>query len=192
MCAANRGDREHVVDVAVGDDDRGGFQPLFAQDTVQAGHHLVSRVYHHAPLARTRGRDIAIGAGQSGGEPCDEHVQSWFLATRRWWTMCAINADASRRRPGQQYSPTVRANYSGWHPANQIGSAPTDRASDPREEDPTLRPAPIRRQRGVREPRPGWPGTRLTAAASSASSRSRHTLPSPFVPGTPPPPSPHS
>src|SRR5207248_566354 len=72
---AYRGDGPDVVDVTVREQDRGGPEPVFGEDLVDAGLGVLARVDDHA-LLTGRGRDdITVGRERPGREPCDEHIR---------------------------------------------------------------------------------------------------------------------
>ena len=73
------GDRGDVVDVAVGEDDRDGLEPVLRERVLDALGGLVARVDDHALLAGGGGDHVTVGAPGPGGEPGNEHDRpSWW------------------------------------------------------------------------------------------------------------------
>lgn len=73
MGAADRDDRGDVVDMAVGEDDGDGLEPMLLQRFLDALGGLVARVDDHALLTGGGGDQVAIGPPGPGGEPGNEH-----------------------------------------------------------------------------------------------------------------------
>ncbi|CAM5469188.1 hypothetical protein SBADM41S_02265 [Streptomyces badius] len=73
MGAADGHDRGHVVDVAVGENDGDGLEPMLLQRFLDTLGGLVARVDDHALLTGGGGDQIAIGPPGPGGEPGNKH-----------------------------------------------------------------------------------------------------------------------
>ena len=71
--AAHRRDREGVVEVPVGEQDRCRVQAVLGQHRVQLIQHADARVDHQALLPRAGGHDVAVGAEGLGRKAGDEH-----------------------------------------------------------------------------------------------------------------------
>jgi hypothetical protein len=72
-CAADRRDRERVVEVPVGQQHRYRLQPVLAQHLVQLVDHVDAGVDDDRVLAGPGSHDVAVGAERGGGEAGDEH-----------------------------------------------------------------------------------------------------------------------
>ena len=73
--AAHRDDRGDMVDVAVGEDDRDGLEPMLRERVLDSLGGLVARVDDHALLAGGGGDQVAVGPPGPGGEPGNQHVR---------------------------------------------------------------------------------------------------------------------
>jgi hypothetical protein len=65
-----------VVDVAVGQQDGHGFQPVLAKDVVDTGGNVDSGIHDDALLTRAWCDDVDIGAERRRGEASDQHALS--------------------------------------------------------------------------------------------------------------------
>src|SRR5207248_5921200 len=85
-CAADRRDRERVVQVPVCQHHGGRVQPVFFEHLLQPVHHADARVDHHAPLTGRGCDHITVGTEGGGGHGCDEHASEgsgvpWLVAS---------------------------------------------------------------------------------------------------------------
>lgn len=64
-----------MVDVAMGENDRDGLEPMLCDRVLDALGRLVARVDDDALLAGGGGDQVAIGAPGPGGEPGNQHVR---------------------------------------------------------------------------------------------------------------------
>src|SRR5690606_22076456 len=100
--SAHRNDRGDVVDVAVGEDDGDGLEPVSADRFRDAVGGLVSRVDDHALLTGGGGDEVTVRPPGPGGEPGNEHDRPSSVSVRRLVT--------GLRARGQE--PTGAANSS--------------------------------------------------------------------------------
>ncbi|GHF87893.1 hypothetical protein GCM10018787_40700 [Streptomyces thermodiastaticus] len=75
-----------MVDVAVGEDDGDGLEPMLAQRFLDAVGGLVARVDDHALLTGGGGDEIAVRPPGTGREPGNEHVRPSFVSIRACWS----------------------------------------------------------------------------------------------------------
>ncbi|EGJ78633.1 putative hydrolase [Streptomyces sp. Tu6071] len=90
---ADRDDRGDVVDVAVGEDDGDGLEPMLRERLLDPRGGLVARVDDHAFLTGGGGDHVAVGPPGPGGETGNEHVRP--LCPR-------VSGAASGARPGSR------------------------------------------------------------------------------------------
>ena len=76
--AADRRDREGVVEVAVGEQHGGRVQAVLGEHRVELVEHPDAGVDHHALLPRRGGHHVAVGAEGVRGKAGHEHVRSPF------------------------------------------------------------------------------------------------------------------
>jgi hypothetical protein len=62
-----------VIDVAVGEQDRGRLEAMACDDLLDAGNGVLAGVDDHAFLAGRWRDDIAVSGERTCWEPCDEH-----------------------------------------------------------------------------------------------------------------------
>ena len=82
--AAHRDDRGDMVDVAVGEDDGDGLEPMLRERLLDALGGLVARVDDHALLTGGGGDQITVGPPGPGGEPGNEHDRPSCRVGTRW------------------------------------------------------------------------------------------------------------
>ena len=95
--AAHRGDRVHVIDVAVGEEDRRRAQPVLVEDLAQGLLDADARVDDDALLPLVGGQDVAVGPERGGGEGDGEH--------RRRLPITAPGPRSRYRRPHPRADP---------------------------------------------------------------------------------------
>ncbi|GGX95573.1 hypothetical protein GCM10010510_46230 [Streptomyces anandii JCM 4720] len=71
-----------MVDVAVGEDDGDGLEPVLADRLRDAVGGLVAGVDDHALLTGGRGDEVAVRPPGPGGEPGNEHDRPSFVSIR--------------------------------------------------------------------------------------------------------------
>lgn len=112
---AHRDDRGAVVDVAVGEDDGDGLEPMLPERVLDSLGGLVARVDDHALLACGGGDQIAVGAPGPGGEPGNEHDRPQFLVRRVIAAVQSLPALLLSQRTHIRYGHSPRVHASVLH-----------------------------------------------------------------------------
>ena len=141
---AHRDDRGDMVDVAVGEDDRDGLEPMLGERVLDSLGGLVARVDDHALLTRGGGDQVTVGPPGPGGEPGNEHVRpSWWRT--RWCRTGRMAVQIRAYRRCRFHSEPIYGTGTRRRSGSQDARVPID-VRDARGEDPVVSKDQRRRQ----------------------------------------------